>query len=87
MPNGHKIYQNLPLQEFPKFTKIGIFGLKTNHMATLFCYVRLIVGGRVTRLCDFFAYWVIVYFEQGFENYKICPNCWATFFPTAKVMD
>jgi hypothetical protein len=26
--NGHKIYQRLPLQDPPKFTKIGIFGLK-----------------------------------------------------------
>jgi hypothetical protein len=34
-PNGHKIYQDFPLQDPPKFTKIGIFGLKTNHLATL----------------------------------------------------
>jgi hypothetical protein len=34
-PNGHKIYQHLPLQDPPKFTLIGIFGLKTNHLATL----------------------------------------------------
>jgi hypothetical protein len=25
--NGHKIYQHLPLQDSPKFTQIGIFGL------------------------------------------------------------
>jgi hypothetical protein len=24
-PNGHKIYQHLPLQDPPKFTQIGIF--------------------------------------------------------------
>jgi hypothetical protein len=35
-PNGHKIYQDLPYQDPPKFTKIDIFGLKTNHLATLF---------------------------------------------------
>jgi hypothetical protein len=34
-PNGHKIYQNLPLQVLPKFTQIWIFGLKTNYLATL----------------------------------------------------
>jgi hypothetical protein len=34
-PNGHKIYQDFPLQDPPKFTQIGIFGLKTNHLATL----------------------------------------------------
>jgi hypothetical protein len=34
-PNGHKIYQDFPLQGPPKFTQIGIFGSKTNHLATL----------------------------------------------------
>jgi hypothetical protein len=33
-PNGHKIYQDFPLPDPPKFTQIGIFGLKTNHLAT-----------------------------------------------------
>jgi hypothetical protein len=35
IPNLHKIYQHLQLQVPPKFTKIWIFGLKTNHLATL----------------------------------------------------
>jgi hypothetical protein len=34
-PNGHKIYHDFPQQDPPKFTQIGIFGLKTNHLATL----------------------------------------------------
>jgi hypothetical protein len=34
-PTVHKIYQHLPLQDPPKFTQIWIFGLKTNHLATL----------------------------------------------------
>jgi hypothetical protein len=34
-PNGHKIYQDFPWQDPPKFTQIEIFGLKTNHLATL----------------------------------------------------
>jgi hypothetical protein len=34
-PNSPKIYQHFPLQDPPKFTQIGIFGLKTNHLATL----------------------------------------------------
>jgi hypothetical protein len=38
LPNGLEIYQNLPLQEPPKFTQIGIFVLKTNHLATLLSY-------------------------------------------------
>jgi hypothetical protein len=29
------MYQYLPLQGPQKFTQIGIFGLKTNHLATL----------------------------------------------------
>jgi hypothetical protein len=33
-PNGHKIYQPLPLQVPPKFTQIMIFGLKICHLAT-----------------------------------------------------
>jgi hypothetical protein len=33
-PNGHKMYQHLPLQEPPKFTQLVIFGLKINHLAT-----------------------------------------------------
>jgi hypothetical protein len=33
--NGHKIYQYLLLQDPPKFTQIGIFGLKMHHLATL----------------------------------------------------
>jgi hypothetical protein len=35
LPNGHKIYQHLPFKGPPKFTQVGIFGLKTNHLATL----------------------------------------------------
>jgi hypothetical protein len=35
IPNGHKIYQHFTFQGPPKFTQIGIFGLKRNHLATL----------------------------------------------------
>jgi hypothetical protein len=35
MSNGRKIYQHLPLQDPQKFTRIGIFGLKIDHPATL----------------------------------------------------
>jgi hypothetical protein len=34
-PNSHKVYQHLPLQDPPKFTQIGIFGLNVNRLATL----------------------------------------------------
>jgi hypothetical protein len=33
--NGHKIYKHLQLLDPPKFTQIGIFGVKINHLATL----------------------------------------------------
>jgi hypothetical protein len=33
--NFRKIYQHLPLQDPPKCSQIWIFGLKTNHLATL----------------------------------------------------
>jgi hypothetical protein len=36
IPNDHKKYQHLPSQDHPKFTQIGIFGFKINHLATLF---------------------------------------------------
>jgi hypothetical protein len=35
IPNGHKINQLFTFQGPPKFTQIGIFGLKRNHLATL----------------------------------------------------
>jgi hypothetical protein len=35
IPNGHKTYQHLPLQDPPKFTPNGMFGFKLNHLATL----------------------------------------------------
>jgi hypothetical protein len=39
IPNGRKIFQMFikysSFQGPPNFTKIGIFGLKTNHLATL----------------------------------------------------
>jgi hypothetical protein len=37
IPNGHKIYLHFPLQDPPKLTQIGVFGLKINHLATLVC--------------------------------------------------
>jgi hypothetical protein len=58
-PSVHKIYQHLPLQEPPKFTQIWIFGLKTNHLATLAdtrpwpeCYFFIVChpGGRTNFL-------------------------------------
>jgi hypothetical protein len=33
--NSHKIYQPFPFQGPPKWTQIGIFGLKKYHLATL----------------------------------------------------
>jgi hypothetical protein len=33
-------YQDLPLQDPTKFSQIGIFGLKTNHLATLLDFIN-----------------------------------------------
>jgi hypothetical protein len=33
--NNHKTIKHFPFQGPPKFTRIGIFGLKTNHLAAL----------------------------------------------------
>jgi hypothetical protein len=33
--NSRKIYQHFPFYGPPKFTQIWIFGVKTNHLATL----------------------------------------------------
>jgi hypothetical protein len=35
LPNDYKIYQTHPWQEPTNFSQTGIFGLKTNHLATL----------------------------------------------------
>jgi hypothetical protein len=35
IPNGHKIYQHLPLQDPTKFTQLGIFSLKIFHLPEL----------------------------------------------------
>jgi hypothetical protein len=39
IPNGHKIYEHFPFQGPPKFTQIGILGMKINHLATLLDFV------------------------------------------------
>jgi hypothetical protein len=39
-PNGHIIYEHLPLQHPEKFTQTGVFGLKICHLATLFSLSR-----------------------------------------------
>jgi hypothetical protein len=33
--NVHKLYQNFPFQGPPRYIKIGIVGMKINHLATL----------------------------------------------------
>jgi hypothetical protein len=35
IPNGHKIYKHLAMQDPQKFTQICIFGMKIYHLATL----------------------------------------------------
>jgi hypothetical protein len=47
-PNGHKIYKHRTLQNTPKFTKIALFGLKINRLATLFT-ARTRMSSQATR--------------------------------------
>jgi hypothetical protein len=35
IPNGHKMYRHLPLQDPPKCVQIWFLGIKINHLATL----------------------------------------------------
>jgi hypothetical protein len=46
---GHKTNQNLPVQDPPKFTQIGIFDLKIYHLATLSVTTQwfVLIGNRL----------------------------------------
>jgi hypothetical protein len=35
IPNDQNMYEHFPFKGPPKYTQIGIFGLKRNHLATL----------------------------------------------------
>jgi hypothetical protein len=43
IPNGHKIYKHFPIEGPPKFSQSGIFGLKTNHLATLVAHIHVAI--------------------------------------------
>jgi hypothetical protein len=82
-------YQNLPLQDIPKFTQIGIFGLQMYHLATLRVSLFLIdkeicLSSRVTRLDVFLAGCAVLYFGQFGETLRT--QFLSFFFFTAKVM-
>jgi hypothetical protein len=42
-PNDHTIYKHFPILGPQKFTQIGIFGLKRNHLATLVLGIGVLV--------------------------------------------
>jgi hypothetical protein len=46
IPNGLKIYQDFPFRGPPKYTQIGIFGLKIYHLATLYVATFWSIGHR-----------------------------------------
>jgi hypothetical protein len=46
----HKKFQHLPIQDLPKFTQIGIFGLKIYHLAALL-RVALKLENSIRRVC------------------------------------
>jgi hypothetical protein len=41
IPDGHNKYQYFPRPDSPKFTQIGILGLKLHHLATLLYICKL----------------------------------------------
>jgi hypothetical protein len=68
MLNVYNIFQNTPFQGLQKSTKIGFFGLKIYHLATLertassyFMCIRSLQGDRIGRVS---VYWAIIYFGQ-----------------------
>jgi hypothetical protein len=65
IPNGHKIYQHFPIEGPPKFTKIGIFGLKTNHLAIL----TYIVSGKKETNIEKAGVDLINYFGRKFHQF------------------
>jgi hypothetical protein len=61
IPNDHKLYQHFPFLGPPKFTQIGILGLKTNHLATL-----LRLGSKSTYL------WQKLHVTNSLKKEKSC---------------
>jgi hypothetical protein len=81
-PNGHKMFQDFPKEDAPKFTQLGIFGLKTNLLAALllrtfrmvivFCYscyetTSTSSWKKISRVARFFL-------VQKYQNGKNVPN-------------
>jgi hypothetical protein len=64
-PNGHKIYQHLPLQGLPKCTQIWIFGLKVYRLAALLRISLLSI--RLTAIA-------VVTFATGESMYYVIEN-------------
>jgi hypothetical protein len=77
IPNGNKIYQNLPLQDPPKFTQIGIFCLKIWHLATLLynrtvpMHVPTFSASSIALLQCSTSLWQLAQVQKG---KSICPN-------------
>jgi hypothetical protein len=47
IPNGRAIHQKFPSQGLPKYTRIRIFGMKINYLATLRKIATLVSSSRV----------------------------------------
>jgi hypothetical protein len=59
IPNDHELHQDFPCQGPPKYSQIGIFGLKIYHLATLLSVEADGCGKRFLclafLLCDLFV--------------------------------
>jgi hypothetical protein len=64
----------------PKFTQIGILGLKKYHLATVqlsnVCSIDCLQGDQIWRI---FAQWAILYFGQFFIKYISSKEFWLLF--------
>jgi hypothetical protein len=43
IPIGHNIDLHFPFQDPPKFTEIGIFGMKIYHLSKMVIFIKIII--------------------------------------------
>jgi hypothetical protein len=91
-PNGHKIYQHLSLQHPPKLTRIGIFGLKMNHLATLIWTDKRFPNRKIHQLLgwnnrNFFLHYINICVCRFRDKIKLCKcYCFKIAVRIAKVL-
>jgi hypothetical protein len=77
-PNGHKLNQHFPLQDPPKFTQIGIFGLRTNHLASLVQRRAFPLRLFTRRLCNSEIRSFLLAYKAGWPDFRPMGDCLPT---------